>query len=153
LPPLASLPFLPGALPFLSPPFFLDGLSSSSSSSASGSGSSTTKRYLHLGQSILRPISPGSRIGTIASQLGHCCLKLVPVAMYELPHSVLSGGPYLQRGTESRLIIADGHGWMQRAKPRLARICWRHSVPRTVLRAELALAEYNFYGARVLTRP
>src|SRR5262249_34373698 len=68
------------ALP-LSPAFFLSGLASSSSPS----GSSTTNRYLHFGQSILRPISPGSRIGTIASQLGHCCLKLVPVAMNRSP--------------------------------------------------------------------
>src|SRR5262249_19287449 len=35
-----------------------------------------TKRYLHLGQSIFLPISCGSRTGTMASQLGHICLKL-----------------------------------------------------------------------------
>ncbi len=74
----AGLP-LPGAgfllvaadpdLPFLAGP--------ASSSSSASSGSSTTKRYLHLGQSIFRPTSLGSRIGTIASQLGHCCLKLL----------------------------------------------------------------------------
>src|SRR5262245_55772386 len=57
---------------------FLAGLSSSSSPPL---GSSTTKRYLHLGQSIFLPISWGLRIGTIASQLGHSCLNPVPVAM------------------------------------------------------------------------
>src|SRR3712207_2512714 len=51
------------------------------SSSSSGGGGSTTKRYLHLGQSIFLPTKPGSRMGTIASQLGHCCLKLELAAM------------------------------------------------------------------------
>src|SRR5262249_32649439 len=63
---------------------FLAGASSASSGS---SGSSTTKRYLHLGQSILRPISFGSRIGTLASQLGQGTLKLVRVAMGALRYN------------------------------------------------------------------
>src|SRR5262249_10150084 len=70
---------------FVMEAFFLAGASSSSSSSSS-TGSSTTKRYLHLGQSIFRPMSLGSRIGTIASQLGHCCLKLILAAMKNSPN-------------------------------------------------------------------
>ena len=58
---------------------------SSSSSSASVPGSSTTKRYLHLGQSIFFPTKWISRIGIQASQLGHCCLKLVIIAMIGSP--------------------------------------------------------------------
>src|SRR5581483_9197575 len=65
-------------------PFFLP-FSSSSSSPAPASGSSTTNRYLHFGQSIFLPIRPMSLTGTIASQLGHCCLKLEEVAMNESP--------------------------------------------------------------------
>src|SRR5262249_30385343 len=52
-------------------------VSSSNASSMPSSGSSTTKRCLHLGQSIFRPIKFVSLIGTVASQRGHCCLKLV----------------------------------------------------------------------------
>src|SRR5262249_44359572 len=83
--PLASArPFLPFAVaPFLPALPFLAGASSSGSPPVSGF--STTKRYLHFGQSIFLPIRLGSRIGTIASQLGHCCLKLVVAAMDRSP--------------------------------------------------------------------
>ncbi len=92
-----GFPFLPGArasedgfIPSAFLAFLLGAgvsLEDSSSSSPLGLpfGFSTTKRYLHLGQSILRPIRPGSRMGTIASQLGHCCLKLVVDAMKGSP--------------------------------------------------------------------
>src|SRR5262249_6215317 len=49
----------------------------SSSSPARLPGSSTTKRYLHLGQSTFLPTRLGSLMGTMASQLGHCCLNCV----------------------------------------------------------------------------
>src|SRR5712692_296053 len=78
--------FLP-ALPLAALPFFLAGAgasSSSNSSSSSSTGSSTTKRYLHLGQSIFLPIKLSSLIVTIASQLGHCCLKLIFAAIFAL---------------------------------------------------------------------
>ena len=52
-----------------------------SSASSSPLGSSTTKRYLHFGQSIRLPTRFGSRIGTSASQLGHWTLKLVLAAI------------------------------------------------------------------------
>src|SRR5258708_2919519 len=68
---------LTGRLP--EPPCLED--DSSMSPSSPSIGSSTTKRYLHFGQSIFLPISLGSRTGTIASQLGHCCLKFVVVAI------------------------------------------------------------------------
>src|SRR5260370_15913821 len=80
--PLAGAPFFIVAvlplvdLPLADLPFFLTAAAFSSSASSSASGDSTTKRYLHLGQSILRPIRLLSLIGTCASQLGHCCLKL-----------------------------------------------------------------------------
>src|SRR5260370_17022886 len=48
-------------------------------------GSSTTKRYLHLEHSPFLPTRPGSLIATIASQLGHFCLKLELTAMSHLP--------------------------------------------------------------------
>src|SRR5260370_859492 len=48
-------------------------------------GSSTTKRYLHLEHSTFLPTRPGSLIATIASQLGHFCLKLELTAMSHLP--------------------------------------------------------------------
>src|SRR3954469_21754176 len=76
LPLSGALP-LTGFLAVTAELLFLPLAGFSSTSSSSGSGSSTTKRYLHLGQSIFLPIRPESRIGTIASQLGHCCLKLV----------------------------------------------------------------------------
>src|SRR5262245_36982503 len=38
-------------------------------------GSSTTKRYLHFGQSTFFPIRLGSLIGTMPSQLGHGTLN------------------------------------------------------------------------------
>src|SRR5258708_4828160 len=55
--------------------------------SSAPAGSSTMNRYLHLGQSILRPIKSGSRMGTNASQLGHCCLKAAALAMIEISAS------------------------------------------------------------------
>src|SRR5262249_34682093 len=74
---------------------FLAGLLSAPFSSG---GASTTKRYLHLGQSILRPTSPISRMGTIASQLGQVCLKLTVVAMCELP-------PFAGQARDARLRL------------------------------------------------
>ena len=62
--------------------------SAGSSAAPFPAGSSTTKRYLHLGQSILRPMRLGSRTGTIASQLGHCCLKLVAAMIEVLRHAL-----------------------------------------------------------------
>src|SRR5260370_28533410 len=77
----AALARLAGVLPLAAPlapaatiPAFLPPLAGVSFSAVSSAGSSTTKRYLHLGQSILRPIRPLSRIGTLVSQLGHCWL-------------------------------------------------------------------------------
>src|SRR5207249_1618867 len=66
--------------------------SAGSSAAPFPAGSSTTKRYLHLGQSILRPMRLGSRTGTIASQLGHCCLKLVLVAINATPRHLAKVG-------------------------------------------------------------
>src|SRR5207249_12117804 len=82
-------------------------------------GSSTTKRYLHLGQSTFLPIRLPSLIGTKASQLGHCCLKLALIAM-----DMASGtGPCGRVGMErhcgckqSSPIINDRGAWLQRAK-------------------------------------
>src|SRR5437764_1325373 len=90
----------------LLPPFFALGLglaprlAAGRSSPVSPFGSSTTKRYLHFGQSILRPTRFGSRIGTIASQDGHWTLKLVLVAIRGLRSSV--GGPRGVGGCERR---------------------------------------------------
>src|SRR5262249_14487104 len=53
------------------------GPSSVFGASSRSPGSSTTKRYLHLGQSTFFPTRLESLMGTIASQLGHCCLKWV----------------------------------------------------------------------------
>src|SRR5262249_29216762 len=58
--------------------------SSAFSSPATLPGSSTTKRYLHLGQSTFFPAMLASLIGTIASQLGHCCLNCVEEAIRNL---------------------------------------------------------------------
>src|SRR5437764_11670132 len=63
----------------------------SPASSASPLGSSTTKRYLHFGQSIFLPMRFGSRTGTDASQLGQATLKLVLAAIRHLRR----GGPGL----------------------------------------------------------
>src|SRR4051812_10689380 len=92
LPPLAP-GLAEGLVATLSLPFFFfAGASSTSSSSGpSAAGSSTTKRYLHLGQSIFLPISCGSRTGTIASQLGHICLKLFGTVAISGPASARNG--------------------------------------------------------------
>src|SRR6266567_484743 len=88
-------PLSPLVAPALAPGLaaaFLPDLEGAASSGSSASGSSTTNRYLHLGQSILRPTRLGSRMGTIASQLGHCCLKLVLVAINGSPPRLAKNG-------------------------------------------------------------
>ena len=77
-------------------------------------GSSTRNRYLHLGQSIFLPTRPGSRIGTMASQLGHCCLKLDVVAML---HALRNGdaGRSKNEGRPPKIHHTQGSGPLAKA--------------------------------------
>src|SRR3989442_14844014 len=88
--PLADLPFDVVSASSSAPPLpaFL-GLPALTACLSRSAGSSTTKRYLHLGQSIFFPIMPASLTGTRASQLGHCCLKAELMAITSLQDGTL----------------------------------------------------------------
>src|SRR5262245_36738114 len=62
----------PPADPFFMPP---------SAASSSSPGASTTKRYLHFGQSIFLPMTEAFLIVTNVSQLGHWTLNPVLAAI------------------------------------------------------------------------
>src|SRR5271163_729956 len=78
--PSAATPTTPSTMPMraFGFPFFFGVSTTSKPSSAapSPSGFGTVKRYLHLGQSILRPMRLAPFTSTSASQLGHGVLKL-----------------------------------------------------------------------------
>src|SRR5438445_6443906 len=96
--------FLAPGLAFESPLARASGLLLLSVSPLSASpGSSTTKRYLHFGQSTFLPMRLLSLIGTCASQLGQGTLNWVDVAIENSPESV--------RGTKqaSKPAIAYHH--------------------------------------------
>src|SRR5262249_44265053 len=123
-------PFLvaPGLAEVMAPlaPGFLAGLSSGASSSSSGA--STTKRNLHLGQSTFFPMSAESLTGTIASQLGHCCLKLIFIAMNggsAAPLEFMKRGRDLTAPDRIPAIIAECPPGKQRTKHTGAHFRWR----------------------------
>src|SRR5262249_37927495 len=78
---------------------------------SASSGDSTTKRYLHFGQSTFFPIREAFLMVTDASQLGHWTLNPVVVAIQWLRKDSARMGV----GTDSRwFMIAGGAGGMQR---------------------------------------
>src|SRR5262245_10891139 len=101
---------LPGALRATAvPPACPDRLARPPASASSGD--STTKRYLHFGQSTFLPIKEAFLMVTDASQLGHWTLNPVVVAIQWLRKDSARMG----RGTNSRwFIIAGRVGGMQR---------------------------------------
>src|SRR5262245_26527817 len=74
---LLATAVLPPAAPFRSAP--------PAAPSSSSPGASTTKRYLHFGQSIFFPMSEAFLMVTIASQLGHWTLNPVVAAIRRPP--------------------------------------------------------------------
>src|SRR6516165_10745751 len=78
LSPLFEAPTVFLAVAVVLPPAALD--AAVVPASADSSGASATKRYLHFGQSIFLPDRLGSRIVTVASQLGHLTLKALLAA-------------------------------------------------------------------------
>src|SRR5262245_8282286 len=78
---------------------------------SASSGDSTTKRYLHFGQSTFLPMREAFLMVTDASQLGHWTLNPVVVAIQWLRNDSARMG----RGTNSRwFMIAGGGRGMQR---------------------------------------
>src|SRR5262245_3497082 len=105
-----SPPLLPGALRATAVPPACPARLARPPASAS-SGDSTTKRYLHFGQSTFLPTREAFLMLTDASQLGHWTLNPVVVAIQWLRKDSARMG----RGTISRwFMIAGRVGGMQR---------------------------------------
>src|SRR5262249_55486917 len=75
-----------------------------------------TKRYLHLGQSIFLPTRPRSLIGTFASQLGHCWVKLFTAIVLCLRPDCADWSHDYNITDETFIILGHGRG-LQRTKP------------------------------------